>query len=150
MKDLKTFANPRVAKSESLTDRTRGLDARIADYYGAIDDTVPMKHPAVSLGLNPRKGEDRFLACQIVMISPSGTDNSNHPRAADILSSEETPSQRNKRSRSAILIEAITSGRKGSQRKPDINYIKNVNAKHKEVTYLMKQKRRCFPKDQSD
>ncbi|KAL6734022.1 hypothetical protein Aduo_004609 [Ancylostoma duodenale] len=52
--------------AEFLTGPARGFDARIADYYSTIEEMVSMKHPAVSLGVNPRKGEDRFISWQIV------------------------------------------------------------------------------------
>ncbi|VDO76741.1 unnamed protein product [Haemonchus placei] len=45
---------------EVLTGPARGFDARVVDAYGTIDMTVPLGHPATSLGISPRRGDDRF------------------------------------------------------------------------------------------
>ncbi|KAK5965516.1 hypothetical protein GCK32_022727 [Trichostrongylus colubriformis] len=44
---------------EVLTGPARGFDARVVDAYGT-DTTVPLGHPATSLGVGPRRGNDKF------------------------------------------------------------------------------------------
>ncbi|VDO06121.1 unnamed protein product [Haemonchus placei] len=47
----------------------RGFDARIVDFHSTIGEVVPLKHLAVSLGVRPRKGEDRLMGgqCQVLL-----------------------------------------------------------------------------------
>lgn len=43
---------------QMLTDAQRGFNARVIYHYGPLVDDVLKLHPAVSLGVSPRKGED--------------------------------------------------------------------------------------------
>ncbi|RCN42221.1 integrase core domain protein [Ancylostoma caninum] len=50
-----------------LTGPARGFDARVMDHYGSLVDSVPILHPALSLGISPRKGGDRFQRWQVLV-----------------------------------------------------------------------------------
>ncbi|VDL80032.1 unnamed protein product [Nippostrongylus brasiliensis] len=50
---------------QMLTGPKRGFDARVIDHYGPLAEDVPKMHPAVSLGVNPRKCDERYHPWQV-------------------------------------------------------------------------------------
>ncbi|VDO75471.1 unnamed protein product [Heligmosomoides polygyrus] len=48
-----------------LTGPKRGFDARVIDHYGPCAEDIPKLHPALTLGLSPRKADQCFHGWQV-------------------------------------------------------------------------------------
>ncbi|EYC28494.1 hypothetical protein Y032_0007g3255 [Ancylostoma ceylanicum] len=139
-KDWRRIAEVCREMAQFLTGPARGFDARIIDYYSTIQDEVPIKHPAVSLGVCPREGEDRFLGWQIVVFLK---------QLAEIVSGslilpaftqkQRTPKEHRSKDEPSTSREKPAAEKKELKRKPEVFYLKDVKKKRQEFDHVMKQ-----------
>ncbi|KAK6058942.1 hypothetical protein COOONC_03464 [Cooperia oncophora] len=130
---------------EVLTGPARGFDARVVDAYGTIDQMVSLGHPATSLGVSPRRGDDRFHPWQITVflnqvrkfamstlslpIFFAAKKNKRDAAADDATTSHDTTTKDEPQKKKAKIL------------KPHVMYIRDAKEERNRQAPYMKQKR---------
>ncbi|KAK5979179.1 hypothetical protein GCK32_008287 [Trichostrongylus colubriformis] len=118
--DWRHIGNVCKKRAEFLSGPARGFDARIVVFYSTIGEELPIKHPAISLGVCPRKGDDRLMPWQCqVFLNQIKTKNT----------TESTSEHKD------TAVEKENKKRRGFE----AYYIKDVKKKREEVAHAMKQ-----------
>ncbi|KIH50757.1 hypothetical protein ANCDUO_19161 [Ancylostoma duodenale] len=139
-KDWRRIAEVCREMAQFLTGPARGFDARIIDYYSTIRDEVPIKHPAISLGVCPRKGEDRFIAWQIVVFLKQLAETvSGSLILPEFTLKQRTPKEPRSKDEPSTSRGMPAAEKKELKRKPEVFYLKDVKKKRHEFDHLMKQ-----------
>ncbi|VDP58941.1 unnamed protein product [Heligmosomoides polygyrus] len=132
-----------------LTGPKRGFDARVIDHYGPCAEDIPKLHPALSLGLSPRKADHCFHGWQVqVFLEQLRDAASNTLRLPRFKLKERKPKEApNKATTSATAKdnhdddEPAAKKRKLPKR-PEVMYLRDPKAKRAEHAPYMKQRGR--------
>ncbi|VDP44412.1 unnamed protein product [Heligmosomoides polygyrus] len=131
---------------QMLTGPKRGFDARVIDHYGPLAESVPKFHPALSLGVSPRKGEDRLHGWQIMVFLEQLRDAaSNTLRLPKFTLKPRKPKddKRKDAKRPHPNDDAEpTAKKKKLPKRPDVMYLRDPKKKREEQAPKMKQKGR--------
>ncbi|KAK5986471.1 hypothetical protein GCK32_004350 [Trichostrongylus colubriformis] len=128
--------------AEFLSGPSRGFDARIVDFYSPIGEELPIKHSAISLGINPRKGEDRLKGWQCKVFLNQIADVASNVIVLPSFKTKATP----RHTEDTVAKEATAAEKR--KKKPQgfqAYYLKDVRQKKKrqEIAPKMKQTSRC-------
>ncbi|KAK5976011.1 hypothetical protein GCK32_002825 [Trichostrongylus colubriformis] len=131
--------------AEVLTGPARGFDARVVDAYGTIDETVPLGHPATSLGVSPRRGDDKFHPWQVAVYL-----NQVRKFAMNTLSLPIFFAVKKKKD-VANVKEALHHStedqppkKKAKMMKPQVMYLRDAKTERRRYAHAMKQKGRHY------
>lgn len=110
-------------------------------FYSTIGDDVPIKHPAISLGVCPRKGEDRLMAwqCQIFLNQLAHTASSILMLPTFELAQRKPVKQPQSDRPSTTANVPAAEKQKTKRRGFDAFYVKDAKKKRLEQAHLMKQ-----------
>nr|CDJ89028.1 unnamed protein product [Haemonchus contortus] len=128
--------------AEFLSGPARGFEARIVDFYSTIGEEIPIKHPAISLGIQPRKGEDRLMPWQCKIFLNQIADIASNVLVLpqfELKSSQRNVNVNNTANKDATAVEKEKRKHQGFQ----AYYVKDVKQKRHEVAHKMKQTNRC-------
>ncbi|KAK5976613.1 hypothetical protein GCK32_009201 [Trichostrongylus colubriformis] len=125
--------------AEFSSGPARGFDARVVDFYRPIREELLIKHPAINLEINSRKGEDRLKGWQCKVFLNQIADVASNVILLPSFETEATP--RHTEDTTAKEATAIKKRRKKPQGF-QAYYIKDVKQKRQEIAPKMKQTNR--------
>ncbi|KAK5986383.1 hypothetical protein GCK32_000358 [Trichostrongylus colubriformis] len=135
--DWRHIGNVCKKMAEFLSGSARGFDARIVGFYSTIGEEVPIKHPAISLGVCPRKGDDRLMPWQCQVFLNQVADVASNilvlPKFEVKIKKKNTAESTSEHKDTAV--EKENKKRRGFE----AYYIKDVKKKREEVAHTMKQ-----------
>ncbi|VDP58689.1 unnamed protein product [Heligmosomoides polygyrus] len=121
---------------QTLTGPKRGFDARVIDHYGPLAESVPKFHPALSLGVSPRKGEDWLHGWQIMVFLEQLRDAaSNTLRLPKFTLKPRKPKDDNDKDAKGPHYNddaEPTAKKKKLPKRPDVMYLRNPKKKREE------------------
>ncbi|KHJ95639.1 hypothetical protein OESDEN_04412 [Oesophagostomum dentatum] len=107
--------------------------------WSSIGKKIDLKHAGISLGICPRKGEDRFLAWQVVVFLQQVAHTVSRSITLPPFSLARKPSKEKPCEKPSTSKEVPAAQEKDRKRKRDVFYIKDVKQKRKKYEHLMKQ-----------
>ncbi|VDO87151.1 unnamed protein product [Heligmosomoides polygyrus] len=118
----------------------QGFRGQNRGLHNTVEDEVPIKHLAISLGVCPRKGEDRLMAwqCQIFLNQPAHT-------ASGILVlptfelKQRKPAKQPHPDHPSTSADVPAAEKQKKRQRFDGYYLKDVKKKLQEIAHVMKQ-----------
>ncbi|VDP18542.1 unnamed protein product [Heligmosomoides polygyrus] len=126
-----------------LTGPARGFEARVADSYGTINDSVPLGHPATCLGISPRRGDAKYHPWQIAVFLNQVRKFAMGTLTLPIFFATKKATEANDdEPRSETKKQSVGPSKKPSKIiKPNVSYLRDAKKERQRHAHLMKQKR---------
>ncbi|VDO93780.1 unnamed protein product [Heligmosomoides polygyrus] len=130
---------------QMLIGPKRGFDARVIDHYGSLAESILKFHPALSLGVSPRKGDGRLHGWQVhVFLEQLREAASNTLRLPNFKLKPRKPKdvKNNDAKPAHATKDAEPAAKKKPPKRPSVMYVRDSKKKREEQASNMKQKGR--------